>query len=127
MVAALDIMETAEAVGQPIERVADVHLAIGEHLGLNRVRQLIAALPSDGYWEGRAKAALGDDMASLQQALTAEALRLSADGGDPLERWSAHNGGALERVQRLLGELAEVRNADLAMLSVALRELRNLA
>jgi glutamate dehydrogenase len=127
MVAALDIMETAEGVGQPIERVADVHLAIGEHLGLNRVRQLIAALPSDGYWEGRAKAALGDDMASLQQALTAEALRLSADGGDPLERWSAHNGGALERVQRLLGELAEVRNADLAMLSVALRELRNLA
>jgi glutamate dehydrogenase len=127
MVAALDIMETAEAVAQPIERVADVHLAIGEHLGLNRVRQLIAALPSDGYWEGRAKAALGDDMASLQQALTAEALRLSGDGGDPLARWSAHNGGALERVQRLLGELAEVRNADLAMLSVALRELRNLA
>jgi glutamate dehydrogenase len=127
MVAALDIMETAEAVAQPIERVADVHLAIGEHLGLNRVRQLIAALPSDGYWEGRAKAALGDDMASLQQALTAEALRLSVDGGDPLARWSAHSGGALERVQRLLGELAEVRNADLAMLSVALRELRNLA
>ena len=127
MVAALDIMETADGVGQPIERVADVHLAIGEQLGLNRVRQLIAALPSDGYWEGRAKAALGDDMASLQQALTAEALRLSADGGDALERWSAHNGGALERVQRLLGELAEVRNADLAMLSVALRELRNLA
>jgi glutamate dehydrogenase len=127
MVAALDIMETAEAVAQPIERVADVHLAIGEHLGLNRVRQLIAALPSDGYWEGRAKAALGDDMASLQQALTAEALRLSSDDDDPLARWSAHNGGALERVQRLLGELAEVRNADLAMLSVALRELRNLA
>jgi glutamate dehydrogenase len=127
MVAALDIMETAESVGQPIERVADVHLAIGEHLGLNRVRQLIAALPADGFWEGRAKAALGDDMASLQQALTAEALRLSAGGGDPLERWSARNGGALERVQRLLGELAEVRNADLAMLSVALRELRNLA
>nr|MCU0950835.1 NAD-glutamate dehydrogenase [Burkholderiaceae bacterium] len=127
MVAALDIMETAESVGQPIERVADVHVAIGEQLGLNRVRQLIAALPSDGYWEGRAKAALADDMASLQQALSTEALRLAGDGSDALARWSAHNGGAVERVQRLLGELAEVRSPDLAMLSVALRELRNLA
>ena len=127
MVAALDIMETAESVSQPIERVADVHVAIGEQLGLNRVRQLIAALPSDGYWAGRAKAALGDDLASLQRELTADALRLAPDGEDAIQRWQAHNGGALERVQRLLAELAEVRNADLAMLSVALRELRNLA
>jgi len=127
LVAVLDIVEIGETVAQPIERVADVHAAIGDQLGLPRLRQLIAALPSDGYWEGRAKAALGDDLASLQQALTAEALRLGEGADNTLETWAAHNAAPLERVQRLLGELAEVRNADLAMLSVALRELRNLA
>jgi NAD-specific glutamate dehydrogenase len=43
-----------------------------------------------------------------------------------LDAWARRNDGALERAQRLLAELAEARNADLAMLSVALRELRNL-
>ena len=41
--------------------------------------------------------------------------------------WEARNGIGLERAQRLLAELGETKGADLAMLSVALRELRNLA
>ena len=34
---------------------------------------------------------------------------------------------AIQRAQRMLGELADAKAADLAMLSVALRELRHLA
>jgi glutamate dehydrogenase len=41
--------------------------------------------------------------------------------------WEARNASGLERAQRLLAELGETKGADLAMLSVALRELRNLA
>ena len=44
-----------------------------------------------------------------------------------LAAWEARNAAALERAQRLLAELADAKGADLAMLSVALRELRNLA
>jgi len=44
-----------------------------------------------------------------------------------LDRWEAGNRQALARAQRLLAELQETPGTDLAMLSVALRELRALA
>jgi glutamate dehydrogenase len=120
--AALDLAEVAEAAQQPLASVAAAYFAIGETLGLGRVRTQVAALPSEGYWQALAKAATSDDLASLQRQLTADAL---AAGG--LEAWQQAQAGALDRARRLLGELAESKSADLAMLSVALRELRNLA
>ena len=124
--AALDIVEISEASRQPHDVVAEVHGAIGERLSMPRLRTLIAALPSDGYWQGLAKSALGDDLANLQRDLTAAALQ-TGDGRLALDTWITRNAGSLERAQRLLAELAESRSADLAMLSVALREMRNLA
>ena len=44
-----------------------------------------------------------------------------------LAGWEQRNQTALERAQRMLAELADAKGVDLAMLSVALRELRNLA
>jgi glutamate dehydrogenase len=112
----------AEASRQPLETVASAYFSIGESLGLARLRTQVSGLPSDGYWQALAKAASNDDLASLQRQLTADAL---AAGG--LDAWQREQAPALDRARRLLGELAESKNADLAMLSVALRELRNLA
>ena len=120
--AALDLAEVAEAARQPLDTVASTYFAIGDSLGLARLRAQVAALPSDGYWQALAKAASSDDLASLQRQLTADALQ--AGGLEPWQREQAH---ALDRARRMLGELAESKSADLAMLSVALRELRNLA
>jgi glutamate dehydrogenase len=133
LAAAPDIVELAETSRQPLEAVAAVHAAIGEKLALPRLREMIGTLPSDGHWQGLAKGALGDDLASLQRALTAAALQApagasapSADAHTALTHWLTRNAAPLERAQRLVAELAESRSADLAMLSVALRELRNL-
>ena len=120
--AALDLAEVAEGARQPLAAVASSYFAIGDALGLARVRAQVAALPSDGYWQALAKAAASDDLASLQRQLTADALQA---GG--MESWQRTQAVPLERARRMLGELAESKNADLAMLSVALRELRNLA
>ena len=120
--ATLDMAEVAEASHQPLSTVAEAYFAVGEQLGLARLRAQVAALPSEGYWQALAKAATSDDLASLQRQLTADAL---AAGG--LDAWQLAQAPALERARRLLGELAESKSADLAMLSVALRELRNLA
>jgi len=54
--------------------------------------------------------------------LTADALQA---GG--LEPWQKSQAIPLDRARRMLSELADAKSADLAMLSVALRELRNLA
>jgi glutamate dehydrogenase len=126
--AALDITEIAEAVGRDVGQVADVHVGVGTRLGLARLRQQIEALPSDSYWQSLAKVALGDDLAGLQRSIAQGVF--SGGAGDPaglMAAWEARNGAGLERAQRLLAELGESKGADLAMLSVALRELRNLA
>ena len=126
--AALDIAEVAEAVQRNFDEVSEVHVGIGTRLGLARLRQQIDELPSDSHWQTLAKAALGDDLAGLQRAIAQDVLQHGP--GSPAEllaTWETGNATALERAQRLLAELADAKGgADLAMLSVALRELRNL-
>ena len=126
--AALDIAEVAEAARRGFDEVSEVHVGVGSRLGLRRLRQQIDALPADSYWQGLAKAALGDDLAGLQRAIAQDVLGGGAgQRRQMLAAWETSNAAALERAQRLLAELADAKGADLAMLSVALRELRNLA
>jgi glutamate dehydrogenase len=126
--AALDVAEVSEAARRSVAEVAEVHAGVGGRLGLARLRRQIDALPADSHWQALAKAALGDDLAGLQRSITQEVLG-SADGaaGAMLAAWEAGNAIGLERAQRLLSELGDGKALDLAMLSVALRELRNLA
>ncbi|MBE7367463.1 NAD-glutamate dehydrogenase [Ramlibacter pallidus] len=124
---ALDIAEIAEASRRPLELTAQVHAGVGERLGLVRMRQQIELLPADSFWHGLAKLALNDDLADLQRAIALEAIGHPDGGaGEILDRWEAGNRQALARAQRLLAELQDSPGSDLAMLSVALRELRNL-
>jgi glutamate dehydrogenase len=119
---ALDIADVAEACHQPLAAVAAAYFSVGEVLGLARLRAQIAALPSDSYWQGLARNSLNDDLAALQRELTADALQ----AGGPAA-WEATQRPTIERAQRMLAELADTKLPDLAMLSVALRELRHLA
>ncbi|MDB5954930.1 NAD-glutamate dehydrogenase [Ramlibacter sp.] len=124
---ALDTAEVAEASKKPLALTAQVHAGVGERLGLQRIRQQVELLPTESYWQGLAKVALGDDVADLQRSIALEALgHGDGDAGAILDRWEQGNRQALERAQRLLVELQETPGSDLAMLSVALRELRNL-
>jgi glutamate dehydrogenase len=124
---ALDIAEIAEARKLPLEPTAEVHTGVGERLGLDRMRQQIELLPAESFWQGLAKLALADDLSDLQRSIALEALgRHQGDAKQVLDAWEQGNRQALERAQRLLVELRETPVGDLAMLSVALRELRNL-
>ncbi len=125
--AALDVAEIADTTRRPLDEVAEVHASVGAHLGLTKLRAQIDQLPADNYWQSLAKAALGDDLAGLQRAIALDAVSQDGDGAAArLAAWEARNGPALERARRLLAEFGD-KGADLAMLSVALRELRNLA
>ncbi|WP_128000843.1 NAD-glutamate dehydrogenase [Piscinibacter defluvii] len=128
LVAALDVAEVAEAAQRPLPEVAEVFAAIGARLGLARLRVQIDALPGGSHWQGLAKGALRDDLAGLQRAITQDAV--SGGEGSAAQRlaaWEERNAAVLERAGKLLVELADAKSADLAMLSVALRELRHLA
>jgi glutamate dehydrogenase len=127
-VAALDAAEIAEATAQPLPLIIEVQRAVADQLGLARLRERIDALAADSYWASLAKAALGDDLAGLQRALAQDVVAgAEGDAAARLGAWAQRNGAALERAQKLAAEFGEAKSVDLAMLSVALRELRNLS
>ncbi|MEP6791739.1 MAG: NAD-glutamate dehydrogenase, partial [Ramlibacter sp.] len=124
---ALDITEIAESTRHGLEDAAEVHFGVGQSLGLSRLRAQISALPTESYWQNLAKVALGDDLADLQRSIAQDVVsKGQGAAASLLTAWQERNRIELERAQRLLAELADSSTADLAMLSVALRELRNL-
>jgi glutamate dehydrogenase len=126
--AALDIAEIADATQRPIVEVSDVHAGLGQRLGLANLRRQIDGLVADSYWQTQAKGALGDDLAGLQRSIAHDVVSHGqGDAAQMLAEWEQRNQHALERAQRLLAELGDAKGVDLAMVSVALRELRNLA
>ena len=126
---ALDIAEIAEGAGSTLATTSDVHFGVGERLGLENLRQQIELLPADSHWQSLAKLALADDLADLHRSIALDAVKDGAGGAsaaDKLAGWEKRNPMAFARARRLVSELAELTAPDLAMFSVALRELRNL-
>ncbi len=125
---ALDIAEIAESHKLALDDIGDLHHQLGERLGLQRLHQQIEALQADSYWETLAKIALGDELAEVQRSIALEVLsRHEGSALQMLQAWEGENQQELHSARRLLAELADAKSADLAMLSVALRKLRNLA
>jgi len=123
---ALDIAEVAEAGHAALDVTSEVHFGIGERLGLEKLRQQIELLPADSHWQVLAKVALAGDLADLHRSIALDAVAHPGTAAEKLSSWEARNPMAFARAKRLLAELAEAASPDLAMLSVALRELRNL-
>ncbi|MES2783999.1 MAG: NAD-glutamate dehydrogenase [Pseudomonadota bacterium] len=124
---ALDIAEVAEAGQCDLDTSADVLFGVGERLGLEKLRQQIDLLPADNYWQGLAKVALAGDLADLQNSVVLDAVNGSEGAAaQRLEGWQARNPLTFARARRLLADLGDTAHPDLAMLSVALREIRNL-
>jgi glutamate dehydrogenase len=110
--------------------VAAVYFALGARLDLHWLRDQINGLPAESHWQTLAKGALRDDLSSEQRQLTAQVLRHHAVGPDPeamIDAWVAGNGAAVRRCEAMLSDLKQADGVDVAMLSVALREIRNLA
>ena len=66
----------------------------------------------------------------MQRQLTAVALRAAPSERDPARLtalWETAHKMLLERFSQVLADLRTAESPDLAMLSVAMRELRNLA
>jgi glutamate dehydrogenase len=86
-------------------------------------------LPRANRWQVLARAALRDDLSSLQRALTAEILQGSPNGqdvDDAIDAWAAINASSVERCASMLADIRASRTYDVTTLSVALREARNL-
>ncbi|MGA7986444.1 MAG: NAD-glutamate dehydrogenase, partial [Burkholderiales bacterium] len=69
-------------------------------------------------------------LASMQRQLTADALRGAAGKGNAaqaIDAWEQRNRALLGRFRQVLADLRAQGALDLAMASVAMRELRNIS
>jgi glutamate dehydrogenase len=126
----LNVIEVATARGETVEAVAAVYFALGYKLDLHWLRDQIAKLPAETHWQTLAQGALRDDLYSEQRELTAEVLKPGTEDRDAealIDAWTEENRSAVERADAILSDLKEAEGLDIAMLSVALREIRNLS
>ncbi len=127
----LDIVDTATNTTRAVEDVAALHCVVGARLGLDWLRdRVIEDLPRDDRWHALARNAMRDDAYGEHRAITTAVLAQSAPGEDAdaaYERWVSARGGAVERATRVLDQLRDHGVYDFSTLSVALRELRELA
>jgi glutamate dehydrogenase len=126
----LNVIEVATACGETVETVAAVYFSLGYRLDLHWLRDQIARLPAETHWQTLAQGALRDDLYSEQRELTAEVLKPGTEDGDAealIDAWTAENRSSVERANAILSDLKEADTLDIAMVSVALREIRNLS
>jgi glutamate dehydrogenase len=127
---ALDIVEVANESKRSVQEVAGAYFGVGGRLNLAWLRAQIGGLPADSHWQTLAKTALASDLCGLQREIARLVLKLSPEAKEPealISTWEAQHKDGLDRFRQLLADVQSTGTPDLSMLSVALRELRNLA
>ncbi|MGF1598934.1 MAG: NAD-glutamate dehydrogenase [Acidimicrobiales bacterium] len=128
-ITALDILEVHRSTSAPLEDAAAVYFELDGALRLAWFRQRIIALPRDDRWASLARSALRDDFFAAHAALAASVIASRPEGGDAGEwvtEWMARQSANVEQCLAVLTDIRASGRADLAQLSVGLRELRNL-
>ncbi|MGW0504216.1 NAD-glutamate dehydrogenase [Micromonospora sp. NPDC003241] len=124
----LDVVETAAGSGRDVSEVASVYFVLSNRFRVDSLLSKISLLPREDRWQTLARMALRYDLYAALAALTGEVLDSTAGDLPPSERvqqWEQSNATSIHRAERAMGEFDESR-ADLAALSVLLRQIRTL-
>jgi glutamate dehydrogenase len=122
MAAALDIVRLAR--GRRVEDVARVYFGVGTRFGLERLRNAGANIAAETPWQKAAVAAVIDDLYQYQSTLASKVISETNGARDPVESWLAPRLRVVERVDQLMNDVRAAQSVDLAMLTVASRQLR---
>ena len=123
----LDIVEVAHERGRDVHEVAAVYYLLSERFGVDALLSQISALPRNDRWQTMARMALRYDLYAALAALTAQILASAGEGSavDMVEAWEEANAASIARTTKAMGDFRDSR-ADLAALSVLLRQVRTL-
>ena len=107
-----------------------MYFVLSERFRVDDLLSKISALPREDRWETLARMALRYDLYAALAALTIEVLaatdpRAAATAEDRVTQWEQANATSIARTRNAIGEFDEAR-ADLAPLSVLLRQIRTL-
>ena len=134
-VASLDVMSSAmdiiriaqgDAAAHGVEDVAKVYFGVGARLNLDRLRNATANVAAETQWQKNALTAVVDDLFNYQSALASRVIREVNGAPDPVETWLAKRPRVVERIDQTMHDFRASSTVDLAMLTVASRQLRAL-
>ncbi|GAA5182290.1 NAD-glutamate dehydrogenase [Rugosimonospora acidiphila] len=124
----MDIVSAADGTGRDLIEVASVYYELSDRFQVDALLSKISLLPRDDRWQTLARMALRYDLYGALAALTSEVLA-STDRDQPaaerVTAWEHANSAAIGRARNAMVEFQEA-NADLAALSVLLRQIRTL-
>ncbi|HWW60474.1 MAG TPA: hypothetical protein VN181_03810, partial [Thermoanaerobaculia bacterium] len=125
MASAMDIVRIARRdATRGVEDIARVYFGVGSRFGLDRLRTLSGSVPAETPWQKSAVAALVDDLFNYQSVLASRVIGESNGAG--LDAWLASRGRLVGRVDQTINDVRNAAAIDLAMLTVASRQLRAL-
>src|SRR5207302_10897057 len=126
LVSSGDIVRLAEESHRDLIETGRTYFAVGARLGLDHLRAAAEDLRPDSNWQKMAIGALIDDFFQHQTELTRRVLGMDASA-DPLPGFLSRYVAEIAPLEALLGEIRAAPAIDLAMLTVANRQLRALA
>ena len=118
----LDLVDLAQSASTGLEQAARAYFGIDAEISLTGWRAQINRLPTDTLWQTQARGSARDEVYSIASQITRGLLSRRED----LNEWCNQNRPAIDRLCKLLTAIS-TQEADLAPVSVALRELRHLA
>ncbi|MDZ4162100.1 MAG: NAD-glutamate dehydrogenase [Burkholderiales bacterium] len=118
---ALELVDVSQDTGGTLEQAARAYFAVDAHLGLTHWRAEVVRLPTDTLWQTQARSSARDDVYAIASQITRSLL----SQGNDLHSWTERHAGPIARLHRLRQTIS-TQTPDLAPVSVALRELRNL-
>jgi glutamate dehydrogenase len=121
---AFEVGDLAERTGRPVADAARVFYGIGARLALDEMRAVARLLPVETPWQKAAADNLIDDFYALQAAFAAQVLADAGGAADPLAVWAERRAAALAPAEAIAAEMRAAPAADLAMLVVTSRQLR---
>ncbi|HEX5598415.1 MAG TPA: NAD-glutamate dehydrogenase [Micromonosporaceae bacterium] len=124
----LDVVETATGTGRDLNEVASVYFVLSDRFRVDTLLSKISLLPREDRWQTMARMALRYDLYAALAALTVEVLNStppSLSATERVDQWEQANAASITRTRTAMGEFDDSR-ADLAALSVLLRQIRTL-
>jgi len=126
---AMDVIETSQESGRPVEHVARVFFDLGEALDIEWLRSQIEKLSVESRWHAQARGALRDELAVQQRAMVGQILasEQGKQGADvAVSAWLQRDDPQLQFTRGMLDEIRGV-DVDYPIASVALRRLAQIA
>ena len=130
LAAANDILRLAENVKQPVPQVAKIYFLTGERFGMAALRGRTETMVRASHWDRLAVSAAVEELYAHQTNLSSRVIALAKakklSGAKAVEGWVESHKTNVERYDLVYGEIRSADGLNLAMLTVANRQLSSL-